>query len=182
MAFHDDLLRQAIQLVHKESKHPKQASLRRAVSTAYYAMFHFLIWETTANWSRHALRARLGRAFDHAPMKSASNRILDSRMFPFTGEDPTVVANLKTVAKAFAQLQEKRHTADYDNGASWIRTEALTQDSHPAESTCPTARFQPANNPSLSSAFICGSKTRSARQKLSTSVRSFQNPVASPAR
>jgi len=34
---------------------------------------------------------------------------------------------LKAVAKTFAQLQEKRHTADYDNTTFWTRTEALTQ-------------------------------------------------------
>jgi uncharacterized protein (UPF0332 family) len=127
VAFHDDLLQQAIQLVHKEPRSPKQASLRRAVSTAYYALFHLLICEAVANWNRHNLRAALGRAFDHAPMKSASNRLLDSRLFPFIGEDPLVVANLKTVAKAFALLQEKRHKADYDNTTFWTRTEALRQ-------------------------------------------------------
>ena len=127
MAYHDDLLEQAIQLVHKEPKNPKQASLRRAVSTAYYALFHLLINESVANWSLAKFRAALGRAFDHTTMKAASNRIQDSRQFPFIGEDPTVVAALKDVAKTFAQLQEKRHTADYDNTTFWTRTEALKQ-------------------------------------------------------
>lgn len=126
MAFHDDLLRQAIQLVHKEPKNPKQASLRRAVSTAYYALFHLLISESVSNWNRANLRTALGRAFDHNIMKAASNRILDTRQFPFTLEDPRAVIALKTVAKAFAQLQEKRHTADYDNTTFWTRTDALT--------------------------------------------------------
>jgi hypothetical protein len=109
MAFHDDLLHQAIQLVHKEPKNPKQASLRRAVSTAYYALFHLLISESVSNWNRANLRTALGRAFDHNVMKAASKRILDTRQFPFTGETPRVVAALKIVAEAFAQLQEKRH-------------------------------------------------------------------------
>ena len=60
-------------------------------------------------------------------MKAASNRIQDSRQFPFVGEDPKVVAALKVVAKTFAQLQEQRHIADYDNKTFWIRTEALAQ-------------------------------------------------------
>jgi hypothetical protein len=59
-------------------------------------------------------------------MKAASNRLLDTRQFPFAGEDPKVVTALKTVANAFAQLQEKRHTADYDNTTFWTRTDALT--------------------------------------------------------
>ena len=55
MAFHQDLLKQAIQLARNESRKPKQASLRRAVSTAYYALFHFLIYETCKLWKdQHA--------------------------------------------------------------------------------------------------------------------------------
>ena len=127
MAFHDDLLEQAFQLVHKEPKNPKQASLRRAVSTAYYALFHLLISESVANWNQYDLRASLGRAFDHAPMKAASNRLFDARAFPFTGEVPLLVANLKMVAKSFAQLQENRQAADYDNAIIWTRSDALKQ-------------------------------------------------------
>lgn len=125
MAYHDDLLNQALQPVHREPGNPKQASLRRAVSTACYALFHLLISEAVANWRRVDLRAALSRAFDHSIMKAASNRIQDSRQFPFTGEEPGVVAALKSVAKTFAQLQEKRHIADYDNTTFWTRTEAL---------------------------------------------------------
>src|SRR5579859_5592687 len=99
MAFHDDLLRQSLQLIHNEPRNPKQASLRRAVSTAYYALFHLLISEAVSNWSRVSLRTALGRAFDHNTMKAASNRVQDTRQFPFFGEDPLVIAALKEVAK-----------------------------------------------------------------------------------
>ena len=127
MAYHDDLLEQALQLVHKESRNPKQASLRRAVSAAYYALFHLLISEAVANWNRANLRAALGRAFDHSVMKAASNRVKDPRLFPFTGEDPQVVGCLRWVAQIFVQLQQRRHIADYDNTEFWTRTEALGQ-------------------------------------------------------
>ena len=60
-------------------------------------------------------------------MKKISSRISDSRIFPFAGEDPTVVQGLKTVAQAFTQLQDKRHIADYDNATFWTRTEALPE-------------------------------------------------------
>ena len=125
MAFHDDLLVQALSLAQREPKNPKQASLRRAVSTAYYAVFHLLISEAAANWNRASLRAALGRAFEHNVMKAASNRLQDARQFPFTGVNPSVVVDLRLVAKTFSKLQEKRHTADYDNTAIWTRTEAL---------------------------------------------------------
>ena len=72
MAFSDDLLQLARQIANLHPDNPNQASLRRAVSTAYYAIFHLLISEATANWGRPELRAILGRCFDHGPMKTAS--------------------------------------------------------------------------------------------------------------
>ncbi len=64
---------------------------------------------------------------DHGTMKAASNRIQDTRQFPFEGQKSEVVAALRDVAKATAQLQEKRHSADYDNATFWTRTDALVQ-------------------------------------------------------
>jgi hypothetical protein len=71
MAFADDLLEQAEFLANREPVHPKQASLRRAVSTAYYALFHLLIGEAVGNWGIARQRSVLARTFDHAKMKSA---------------------------------------------------------------------------------------------------------------
>lgn len=124
MAYHDDLLQQALDLIHKEPRRPKQASLRRAVSTAYYALFHLLISETVANWKRAGLRSELARAFDHGTMKSASIRIQQSN---FTGQNGGIIADLKFVARTFGQLQEKRHIADYDNATFSMKNEALQQ-------------------------------------------------------
>ena len=112
MAYHDDLLSLGLHLVLTAPS--TQASLRRAVSTAYYAVFHLLIAESSSNWSNVKLRAALGRAYDHGTMKTASNRLLSPRDFPFTGEDPRGVEGLRFVALTFAQLQEDRHFADYN--------------------------------------------------------------------
>lgn len=125
MAYHDDLLTQALQLV--SAAPPTQLSLRRAVSAAYYAVFHFLIAEATSNWNNVPLRSALGRAYDHGVMKTASNRILNPKDFPFTGENPAVVADLRFVAQAFSQLQEDRHFADYNLTKDLDPVEALTQ-------------------------------------------------------
>ena len=112
MAYHEELLTQAWELLRKNEPDSTQADLRRAVSTAYYALFHLLISETALNWSRDSSRDAFGRMFDHALMRKASKRLLDSRLFPFIGEDPILVRNLKDVAQAFVQLQDKRHIAD----------------------------------------------------------------------
>lgn len=51
MGFAEDLLEIAQHLATLYPENPRQASLRRAVSTAYYAIFHLLIFETTLNWN-----------------------------------------------------------------------------------------------------------------------------------
>jgi hypothetical protein len=66
--------------------------LRRAVSVAYYAVFHLLIFESTQYWDNPALRTALGRGYDHGIMRTTSNRVLDSREFPYPNEDPKLVA------------------------------------------------------------------------------------------
>ena len=62
MALADQLLKQAVLLVLKEPKHPTEASLRRAVSTAYYVVFHLLIEEACSNWARKDVRDYLSES------------------------------------------------------------------------------------------------------------------------
>ena len=124
MAFADDLLEQASHLARREKRKPKQASLRRAVSSSYYAVFHLLTSEAVANWRTIRQRASLARSFEHGKMRSACERVLRA---PFAGRNLNSVANLKMVAKSFIQLQQQRHTADYDNSKTWSRTEVLGQ-------------------------------------------------------
>ena len=57
MALASDLLEQAYHLACREPKRPRQASLRRAVSTSCYALFHLLISEATLNWRQSSQRA-----------------------------------------------------------------------------------------------------------------------------
>ncbi len=125
MAYHDELLQLAGELANKIP--PSQADLRRAISTAYYALFHLLVSETTQNWIRDSSRDSLGRMFEHSQMKKASSRVLDSSKMPFVGEVPAIVSNLRFVARAFVQLQSKRHIADYDNTRPWTGLEAIEE-------------------------------------------------------
>jgi len=51
MAYHDDLMEHAIFLSQLNlSGKPRQVDLRRAVSAAYYALFHLLTTEAAQNW------------------------------------------------------------------------------------------------------------------------------------
>ena len=125
MALPEDLLKQAFLLLNKESKNPKQASLRRAVSTAYYALFHLLVQEASANWSRKDMRDYLARAFEHGTMLKAC-RSTENESYA-ASVSPQVVAKLRSVARAFRELQEQRHLADYSNATRWDRIKAAAK-------------------------------------------------------
>src|ERR1017187_10492097 len=118
MSLADDLLEQAYHLANRERKHPRQASLRRAVSTAYYSVFHLLIDEAVGNWSIVHQRSILARTFDHGKMKSICEDHIKS--FHISGCPPSQL-QLKEVARRFVRLQEERHIADYDNAVNWSR-------------------------------------------------------------
>lgn len=129
MAFAEDLLEQAAFLARREPTRPKQASLRRAISTAYYAIFHLLIAETVKNWKRPADRERLGRLFEHATMRKACIERRDRLREPLLrGRVPAAsiaAANdLIFVAETFVKMQQDRHLADYDGSIRWTRTDA----------------------------------------------------------
>jgi uncharacterized protein (UPF0332 family) len=126
----DHLLEQARHLAKREKKKPRQASLRRAVSTAYYALFHLLIHEATLNWRRAEQRALLARLFEHGKMKAASER-RRGEINAYLKSDPPAcpelacARNLHRVTDAFFIAQQERHRADYDNTIVWTRVEVL---------------------------------------------------------
>jgi hypothetical protein len=99
-----------------------EANVRRAVSSAYYALFHLLIRDAVVNWKHADQHARLARSFDHKRMKDASTAILKEMgnipIQPTAGADAEQAARfrLSTVAQAFVDLQQARHKADYDVG------------------------------------------------------------------
>src|SRR3954454_8553437 len=105
MSFPDDLLEQANHLAQRETGDPVQASLRRAVSTAYYALFHLLIDEAVTKWSVERQRSRLARTFEHSAMKGICDNMVKSAKNG--GNEPP---EINTVALNFIQLQQHRHT------------------------------------------------------------------------
>ena len=122
MPFPEHLLDQALLLAKIDKTRPRQASLRRAISTAYYALFHFLTIAGSENWKKPRQRAALARAFDHRKMKVACGRT-SGRQSPHS--DSASGKHLRNVARTFVDLQELRHEADYDNSRVWTRTEVL---------------------------------------------------------
>ena len=128
MSYSSDLLAQARHLAGKEPKRPKQASLRRAVSAAYYSLFHLLVSEAASSMlrgrKRSDIRLVFRRAFVHGHMKRVAESFAGGTV-PKAWQAPMggapVSADLRQVASAFVDLQEARHEADYDFGRRFIR-------------------------------------------------------------
>jgi uncharacterized protein (UPF0332 family) len=133
MAYADDLLELARDIAKlNPPKAAHQASLRRAVSTAYYALFHLLVSEATANWARPELRATLARCFDHGAIKTASANAaarLEKVLKGVSPEDATKNAAflLHYVATTFVQAKERREDADYNMAREWTPLEVELQ-------------------------------------------------------
>ena len=130
MPFANDLLEQAHHLANREPKRPKQASLRRAVSTAYYALFHLLSAETAKNWKRPAERNTVARMLDHGPMGKvcASKRDELNNHFlkrPAAGRALDILKHLHLITNTFVLMLQHRHSADYDGATKWTRTDVL---------------------------------------------------------
>jgi hypothetical protein len=133
MALHHDLLEQSKHLARREPKRPRQASLRRSVSAAYYALFHLLAAEAAARLTPQQpvrLRLQMRRAFTHQDMKAvckffaqgALKSLPESTRHLISG---AVESEIKSVAGLFVEMQEARHLADYDHTTSLMRAEAL---------------------------------------------------------
>ncbi len=118
---HDDLLEQAQILLELDNRKPKQANLRRAISSAYYAVFHALgdhVAKQVVGSSPkdNKLRALIIRSLQHNDMREA--------LKGFASGNPRAIykdiiaeeadETLQTVAQSFLDLQHQRHKADYD--------------------------------------------------------------------
>ena len=123
MAYHDDLIQHAIFLSEIDlPNEPKQVDLRRAVSAAYYGLFHLFTTEAAENWKHQSQRDRFARMFDHGRMKTCSLK-LSSRPLPVDPAEILIAADLKLIADSFVELQQARQTADYDKSKVWSRTQ-----------------------------------------------------------
>lgn len=119
------LLALAEALCNGQAAAVEQNSLRRAVSTAYYAMFHRVLRAAAdrfigSDQQESAAYAILYRNFDHGPMRSICRDLdtatLNERLRRLLRRD-RVSAELRSFASAFVALQDARHSADYDPSA-----------------------------------------------------------------
>ena len=117
-----DLIATVRRLARANPRRPKQADLKRAVSTAYYAMFHALAGQCAdllvgvgqvrgnPSWTQ------VYRALAHGFSKDACMQV---RRLGFPSE-------IVDFADAFVRMQEERHRADYDPNARYRLADAET--------------------------------------------------------
>lgn len=103
----DDLLDIAERLARFEERRPRRTSLRRAVSSAYYALFHALARlcaDQLVGWREPwEVYSPIYRTVDHGRSKEVFRRISGRRRGP-----------ISVIGETFLLLQERRQQADYD--------------------------------------------------------------------
>ena len=102
-----DLIEAARTLAESGDAPPTQAGLRRAISTAYYAMFHTLAASAADLFigpTRSAAWHQAYRALEHGRARSACRQGQTMREYP---------AEIRDFAEAFVELQKARQEADY---------------------------------------------------------------------
>jgi hypothetical protein len=132
MSLASDLLDQASTLALLDPMKPKQASLRRAISAAYYSVFHLLIDEAARRISANAaLHPYIARSFEHKNVKEAANKIIaqSSPQPPWPGQllSTPVEPELVRVCNAFVDLQSLRHQADYNTAKAFKRSDVVIE-------------------------------------------------------
>lgn len=122
MALSSELITTARQLAHVHQRRPRQADLRRSISTAYYAVFHGLaevaanrLIGTSSSAQKTAAWARVYRALNHQTIKKACG-LRDAQNY---SQDLAVFVDL------LPGLQELRQQADYDPSVRYKQAEAL---------------------------------------------------------
>ena len=102
---------------------PRQTDLCRAVSAAYYALFHalaqscadLLAGSTPVNRTRPGWRQTY-RALEHGlARRQCANRVMMSRFPP----------EIQDFGELFVELQRERHHADYDPGVTFDRSRVM---------------------------------------------------------
>jgi hypothetical protein len=145
----DHLLDQAERLAAPlRSGAPRQADLRRAISSAYYSLFHFCLSAVADEFvgvsqrtsSRYAL---VYRSVDHRGLKDlcaeARKQTPPAKYvpyFPLGGFD----LDIQVFSTAMIELQERRHQADYNPQPRFSTADAQLAIATPSPASSQPAR------------------------------------------
>lgn len=127
-----DLLTLAHTLAHQSPSN--DAVLRRAISTAYYALFHTILVMAADELigSAHRVTAAYGlvyRGFAHARMKTVCEGINKNQLGPKYAQAlhcQIVHQDIRDFADLFVGLQQRRHDADYNPHFTAVVSDAIS--------------------------------------------------------
>ena len=131
----EHLFEQALELTESAAGRPRQADLRRAISTAYYGLFHAALTAAADLFVGAANRSTgryelVYRSVDHKWLRTlcdeATKQPVSAKLAPYVSPGG-FCADLKRFATAVIDLQEQRNTADYDPSLYVTRSEAHTK-------------------------------------------------------
>jgi uncharacterized protein (UPF0332 family) len=130
----EHLFEQALKLAESDIGRPRQADLRRAISSAYYGLFHavstaaadLFIGTTNRSNARYEL---VYRSVDHRWLRDvcaeATKQSVGAKFAPYIPRGGFGL-NLKAFATAVVDLYQQRLDADYNPSNDVIRSEART--------------------------------------------------------
>ena len=130
----NDLVLQANQLAGRgKSAPPSSADLRRAVSNAYYALYHCITRQVTLYILPQAsstTRYEFVRHFKHEGIRQVCTWLTQPPgQIPKHATDCAAVMracpDLVVIANTFTDLQQARHDADYNHAADFTKEEVL---------------------------------------------------------
>lgn len=131
----DHLFQQAEALFARpRAGRPRQVDLRRAISSAYYGLFHYVLIKASDEFvgAAHRNTSRYGlvyRSIDHRSLRQLCAEVrkqtASGKYRPYHPPNG-FGAELRTFADATIELQEKRHSADYGPLLRFQASDALS--------------------------------------------------------
>jgi len=132
---------------------PTTTARRRAVSSAYYALFHGLVAEAVRRTfgddpARDEDRYTVSRWYNHGEMRTVAQWVIRLSRAETVPNGVAVLLggpppDLVELARAFIQLQEARHEADYDHTATVAEADARAAINTAREALARVPRLDP---------------------------------------
>ena len=130
MSLADDLLGVAREMAESTLPNWEQARLRRAVSTTYYALFHFLLEQASAQIvGDPKIQTLVSRGFAHTDIQKAAitfrsgwGALPDHIRAVFSNPLPPEIVQLSIT---FISLQQARQNADYNLLTQFVQSEVV---------------------------------------------------------
>lgn len=129
-----DLLAQAARLAAPQRGAPRQTDLARAISAAYYALFHHLLGQMADELVGKAHKSTpeyelVYRSVNHGSLAKlcddATKSPLPAKYRRIEGLPQGFSSRVQICATALTELQEKRHQADYAPRARFLKSDVL---------------------------------------------------------